>query len=216
MIWEECPYRSVFSFLAEPQATSARWRALTHRSIRMLYPGLEEYAITELVATMLRWSAAVLSLAGSSLPGEQSPPLVFTTQLRRIAEAAYKLARVTREEILSTSFEVVLVESGDAFEEGKMMNKMRDYGEYIADDSASMNGHVNGRSYDDPSANGKANVDQGRMVLCTTELGLRCVTRTGNKNAAPDDNRGVDLLENRLLLLPRVVLISGLEAIESG
>ena len=31
----------------------------------MLYPGLEEYAVTELVTTMLRWSSSVFTLCGA-------------------------------------------------------------------------------------------------------------------------------------------------------
>ncbi|EED77107.1 predicted protein, partial [Postia placenta Mad-698-R] len=194
---------------AEPQATSARWRALTHRTIRMLYPGLEEYAITELVATMLRWSATVFALAGSSPAGEHTPPLVLSTQLRRIADAVYKLARVTREEILSTGFEVVLVESGEEFEDGKMTNKMRDYEEYLADD----HGHAGARPDGYAGGDRKVNGDQGQVVLCTTELGLRCITRKTSKGAASDEDAQDDLFENRMLLLPKVVLNSGVDAI---
>lgn len=210
-----CLLRS--TFVSEPQATSARWRALTHRAIRMLYPGLEEYAITELVATMLRWSATIFSLAGSSPAAESSPPLIPSSQLRRIADAVYKLARVTREEILSTTFEVVLVESGDAFDEGKMTNKMRDYEEYLADDNHGANGYVNSKTNGHTNGNGrgKPNGAEGRTVLCTTELGLRCVTRRSSK-AAPEENGESELFENRLLLLPKVVLNSAVEAIERG
>ncbi|KAI0951259.1 hypothetical protein AcW1_008350 [Taiwanofungus camphoratus] len=190
---------------SEPQATSARWRALTHRSIRTLYPGLEEYATTELVATMLRWSATVFALAGSSAAADPSPALGLGAQLRRIAEAVYKLARVTREEILSTAFEVVLVESGDAFVGGRMTNKMRDYEDYIAEDNGGVSGH----------ANGKTNGAGAEKVLCTTELGLRCVTRKGS-NIAPEDPGEGEPFENRMLLLPKVVLDSGVEAIVRG
>ncbi|PCH42424.1 hypothetical protein WOLCODRAFT_89827 [Wolfiporia cocos MD-104 SS10] len=198
----------------EPQATSARWRALTHRAIRMLYPGLEEYAITELVATMLRWSATIFALAGTSPTSEQSPPLVPSMHLRRIAEAVYKLARTTREEILSTTFEVVLVDSGATFDEGTMTDKMRDYGEVIAEDHAAANGRNRARLSGQTISGENADGAQARKVLCTTELGLRCVTRKSNKLLDPEEGRENELFESMTLLLPKVVLNSAVEAIE--
>ena len=194
----------------EPQATSARWRALTHRSIRMLYPGLEEYAITELVATMLRWSSTVFALAGSSPTAEPSPALVPSTQLRRIAEAVYRLARVTREEILSTSFEVVLVDGGEAFEESSMSNKMRDYEEVIAaDDDAGLHDQSNVRP-----GGGRANGAGTGKVLCTTELGMRCVTRKSKRDSAASEDNVEEPFENRILLPAKVVLDSALDALD--
>ena len=101
----------------------------------MLYPGLEEYAVTELVTTMLRWSSAVFTLCGSANAPTASDASLHA-QLRRIAEAVYKLARFTREDILSTTFEVLVVDSGAPFEPGKMLNKMRE-GEHDGDEHAS-------------------------------------------------------------------------------
>lgn len=178
----------------------------------MLYPGLEEYAVTELVATMLRWSSTVFSLAGSTASPEPSSALVLSAQLRRIAEAVYKLAKVTREEILSTTFEVVVVDGGDAFEEARMTNKMRDYEDYLADDNAS----AAGRSSASGNGAGKTSSAQSGKVLCTTELGLRCVTRTANRGSTtgPEECADSELFETRLLLQPKVVLNSALEAIE--
>lgn len=196
----------------EPQATSARWRALTHRSIRMLYPGLEEYAITELVATMLRWSSTIFALAGSSPTLEPSPALVPSTQLRRIAEAVYRLARVTREEILSTGFEVVLVDSGETFNEGAMSNKMKHYEEVIAaDDSEIVQSQSTVRS-----GGGRANGADTGKVLCTTELGLRCVTRKSKSGSAASEDNVEEPFESRILLLPKVVLDSALDALDRG
>ncbi|KAH9944811.1 hypothetical protein B0H21DRAFT_438941 [Amylocystis lapponica] len=193
---------------SEPQATAARWRALTHRSIRMLYPGLEEYAISELVATMLRWSATVFVLSGSSPTADAAPaPLVvLSAQLRRIAEAVYKLAWITREEILSTSFEVVLVPSGDAFEDGRMTNKMRDYEACLGEEDGNDGSH----------ARGMANGGAAGKVLCTTELGLRCVTRKANSACLQEEGGEDELFESRTLLMPKVVLDSAVDAIERG
>ncbi|EJF64977.1 hypothetical protein DICSQDRAFT_52749 [Dichomitus squalens LYAD-421 SS1] len=205
---------------SEPQATSSRWRTLTHRSIRMLYPGLEEYAVTELVTTMLRWSSAVFTLCGSANAPTASDSSLHA-QLRRIAEAVYKLARVTREDILSTTFEVLVVDSGTPFEPGKMLNKMRE-GEHDGDEHGSQIGadvdlvSLNGNGTGAAKANGAH--DSGR-VLCTTELGLRCVTRRelkgsggGFAEAGPEG----DAFESRLLLPPKVLLDSAMDVIERG
>lgn len=170
----------------EPQPTSSRWRALTHRSIRTLYPGLEEYAVSELITTMLRWSAAVFDVSGcSSKDKSDSSNSTLRSQLRRIAEAAYKLSLVTREDILSTNFEAVIVESGVAFDSANMCNAFAD-------------------GYD--GAGGKA----GERVLCTTELGLKCITRRG-KNYL--EGTEADAFERRLLLQPKVVLEEAVDAI---
>ena len=191
----------------------------------MLYPGLEDYAVTELVTTMFRWSTSVFTLCGSSsapTPTDSS----LNAQLRRIAEAVYKLARVTREEILSTTFEVLIVDSGVPFEPGRMLNKMRE-GEYEGDDHASQlsaytdghhahsNGHGNGTL---ANGNGRTNgtPDSGR-VLCTTELGLRCVTRRDARNSGfPENGAEGDAFDSRMLLLPKVVLDSAMDVIERG
>ncbi|KAH9850358.1 hypothetical protein C2E23DRAFT_870063 [Lenzites betulinus] len=200
---------------SEPQATSARWRALTHRSIRMLYPGLEEYAVTELVTAMLRWSAAVFALCGSS--GSLASDTSLHAQLRRIAEAVYKLARVTREDILSTTFEVLVVDGGLPFEPGRMLNKMRegeaDESALVSEFNVGLNGHAalangHGHHYKAPPE------DNGR-VLCTTELGLRCVTRRDSRSSVVDGVEG-DAFESRMLLLPKVLLDSAMDVIERG
>ncbi|KAI9060677.1 hypothetical protein FKP32DRAFT_1656157 [Trametes sanguinea] len=221
----------------EPQATSSRWRALTHRSIRMLYPGLEEYAVTELVTTMLRWSSAVFALCGGSGgSGGSDASSVLPAQLRRIAEAVYKLARVTREEILSTTFEVLVVDGGTAFEPGKMLNKMRE-GEGdeqhpgIADfalggsggggangNGAHADGHRHGHGHANGHAYGAHPEDSGK-VLCTTELGLRCITRRDARNGAGEPgvaDAGGDAFESRMLLLPKVLLDTAMDVIERG
>lgn len=173
----------------EPQPTSSRWRALTHRSIRSLYPGLEEYAISELMATMLRWSGTIFALSGCRLPseprGKDIVPSTLRAQLRRIAEAVFKLARITREEILSTNFEVVLAENGQPFVATGMTNTLGEHHHEV----------TNGR------------MDQG-SVLCTTELGLRCMTRRGKAE-------GEDAFERRMLLQPKVVLDSTVDALDT-
>ncbi|KAI0749351.1 hypothetical protein C8Q80DRAFT_1100411 [Daedaleopsis nitida] len=201
---------------SEPQATSSRWRALTHRSIRMLYPGLEEYAVTELVTTMFRWSSSVFTLCGSSNAPSAADSSLHT-QLRRIAEAVYKLARVTREEILSTTFEVLVVDSGVSFEAGRMLNKMRE-GEHDGDEHGSQLSSFTDMTHH-ALVNGSGNgaPDSGR-VLCSTELGLRCVTRrdTRASTVSPEAGAESDAFETRMLLLPKVLLDSAMDVIERG
>ena len=199
----------------------------------MLYPGLEEYAVTELVTTMLRWSSAVFTLCGSANAPTASDASLHA-QLRRIAEAVYKLARVTREDVLSTTFEVLVVDSGAPFEPGKMLNKMRE-GEHDGDEHASqlatvgsvldvglvsLNGNGNGNGHGAAKAGGAQ--DAGR-VLCTTELGLRCVTRRDVKTGGGGGSGGYtetgsasDAFESRLLLPPKVLLDSAMDVIERG
>lgn len=193
----------------------------------MLYPGLEEYAVTELVTTMLRWSSAVFTLCGSANAPTASDASLHT-QLRRIAEAVYKLARVTREDILSTTFDVLIVDSGAPFEPGHMLNKMEhDMEEHVSqiadvglglNPSANRSGILVGADGDlNGSANGNGAQDSGR-VLCTTELGLRCVTRRDLKSTSgfPEAGAEADLFESRLLLQPKVLLDSAMDVIERG
>lgn len=180
--------------MIEPQPTSSRWRALTHRSIRTLYPGLEDYAVSELVTTMLRWTSAVFSVSGCSSSASHDSkdpvPSNLRAQLRRVAEAVYKLAKVTREEILSTSFEVMLVESGGSFESADMANAFQEF-------------------HSLPSPN-----PAGDRVLCTTELGLKCVTRKGKNSTSAGTEGDGDVFERRVLLQPKVVLDSAVDALE--
>ena len=108
-----------------------------------------------------------------------------------------------------------------------MLNKMRE-GEYEGDDHASQlsaytdghhshaNGHGNGAL---ANGNGRTNgtPDSGR-VLCTTELGLRCVTRREARASvyASAEGDGASPFESRMLLLPKVLLDSAMDVIERG
>ena len=168
--------------------------------------------MSELVTTMLRWSNAVFALCGSS-GASASAASALHPQLRRIAEAVYKLARVTREDILSTVFEVLTVDSGAPFEPGRMLNKMRE-GEPHDDaaEAASVVADVGLRGASPlPGA-----PDEGH-VLCTTELGLRCVTRRDPRSTVcVEGAEGPELFESRMLLLPKVLPDSAMDVIERG
>ena len=61
--------------------------------------------------------------AGAGNPASaESLKRQFAAQMRRIALAACRLARVTAEEIMSTRFEVVLAEPARAFDAAAMVN----------------------------------------------------------------------------------------------
>ncbi|KAI0058164.1 hypothetical protein BV25DRAFT_1297034 [Artomyces pyxidatus] len=139
----------------EPQATSSRWRALTLSHIRTLNPRLSDVAIQDFVLQILRAWADIFVLCGCAT----TEPLDalrarFGAQAQRIALSACGLARVISEEIMSTNFEVILIEQGRAFDAATMANAFAGYG---------------------PSTG---------AVLCTTELGLRCSTRKNAKAVA--------------------------------
>ena len=57
-------------------------------------------------------------------------------------------------------------------------------------------------------------------MLCTTELGLRCITRKSKTGSivgaldSPVEERGGDVFERRMLLPPKVVLDSAVDALE--
>jgi hypothetical protein len=216
--------------VTEPQPTSAKWRALTHQHIHTIYPTLTEYSVNELADTILRWCTDIFLLANcqsfappppavqspassptlSISPPSAAPPpspgaqlrSLYLDQIKRISHAVMRLASVTREEIMSTSFEVTIADPSGSFVAGEMVDAFGDYGESHG------------------------------MVLATMELGLRCSTRVSvlaedvapNGNGQPDEKmngaRGVaraggeGMLESRLLLQPKVVLESVLEVLD--
>ncbi|OJA13620.1 hypothetical protein AZE42_03972 [Rhizopogon vesiculosus] len=170
---------------SEPQPTSSRWRALTHKHIHELHPELTDYAINEMTETIFRWSLDIFLISGSTNP--QPNPASrenfrgrFGSQVKRISKAACRLAQVTKEEIMSANFEVIAADSGQPFDGQEMMDAFEDYG----------------------SSNG--------VVLCTTELGLRCSTRRATSDAPLSEEN----VERRILLRPKVVLESVVEVID--
>ncbi|KDR76019.1 hypothetical protein GALMADRAFT_67842 [Galerina marginata CBS 339.88] len=182
--------------LTEPQPTSAKWRALTHQHIHAIYPTLTDYSINELSDTILRWCADIFLIANGHSFSPSSPlRMLYLDQIRRISRSVMRLASVTREDIMSTSFEVAIADPSGAFEEGEMVDAFGNYGE-----------------------------SHGR-VLVTMELGLRCMTRAANEasdggKGMQRDNAGSNgvmangILESRLLLQPKVVLESVLEVLD--
>ncbi|KAK7050922.1 hypothetical protein VNI00_005034 [Paramarasmius palmivorus] len=141
-------------YASEPQPTSSKWRALAHRYIHSMYPYLDDYSANELAETMYRWSADILVVAGgqndkTSLTSRDGLRARFGEQIRRITRTTCKLAQVTKEEIMSTCFEVVAIEHSDTFDSRRMCDSFSEYG-----------------------------TSKGAIVT-TTELGLQCRTRKG-------------------------------------
>ncbi|KAJ3994252.1 hypothetical protein F5050DRAFT_1575964 [Lentinula boryana] len=173
-------------YAAEPQPTSSRWRALTHRHIHTMYPYLSDYSANELAETMYRWSADILVVAGcqgygkGSLASRDGLRARFGEQVRRITKTACKLAQVTKEEIMSTCFEIIAIEHGDVFDPRRMFDSFGEYG-----------------------------TSRG-SIITTTELGLRCKTRRSGEIAGIDDFA----TEIRMLMPPKVVLDSVLDFVD--
>ncbi|KAL4072650.1 hypothetical protein V8B97DRAFT_1957582 [Scleroderma yunnanense] len=172
-------------FQSEPQPTSSRWRALAHKHIHELHPELSNYAINEMTDTIIRWTLDVFLICGCSHP--QSTPASreafrtrFQTQVKRISKNACKLAQLSREEIMSTNFEVVGAESGQTFNSQEMVDVFEDYG---------------------TSKGG---------VLCTTELGLRCSTHKATSDTTVTAEENVErrlLLRPKVVLESAVDVI---------
>lgn len=127
---------------------------MAHRYITTLFPTLEEQALDDLVDDALRWSMDILTLSGTPIPKDNLRSR-FESQLRRVAQSALRIAAATKEQVLSTNFEVISVEVGRDFERKHMVNL---FDEYYA---------------------GGAKDGNGERVLCTTEVGLRCFSGDG-------------------------------------
>jgi len=136
-------------FIAEPQPTSSRWRAITHRHVHTLYPGLKEYAAEELRETICRWTSDILVAAGATHEARSRTWIreTFGEQVGRIVKAVAGIAKTCKEEIMSTNFDLVMVEPSQRFDERIMLDAFGEYG-----------------------------VSQG-AVMATTELGLKRMTR---------------------------------------
>ncbi|KIY67290.1 hypothetical protein CYLTODRAFT_411251 [Cylindrobasidium torrendii FP15055 ss-10] len=170
-------------YMAESQPMSSRWRALTHRHIHTMYPYLSDYSVNELSETMYRWTADILYIAGcpttdrTALSSREGMRTRFAEQISRIAKTVARLAQVTREEIMSTRFEIIAVENDGAFDARRMCDAFGEYG----------------------SSRGS--------ILITTEVGLRCNTRRDStQSSSTEGTAAVHEIEQRILLQPKVVL----------
>ncbi|KAJ7126911.1 hypothetical protein C8R44DRAFT_779874 [Mycena epipterygia] len=165
-------------YVAEPQPTSSRWRALTHRHVHTLYPGLTEYSAEELRETICRWTSDILVAAGATHESTSFRTWIretFGEQVGRIVKSVAGIAQICKEEIMSANFDVIIVENGQFFDKRVMTDVFGEYG-----------------------------VSHG-AVLATTELGLRRMTRKGG--AGREDGRTVEQ-QMQMLLRPKVILDS--------
>ncbi|KAF8805792.1 hypothetical protein BYT27DRAFT_7103692 [Phlegmacium glaucopus] len=221
--------------LNEPQPTSAKWRSLTHQHIHAIYPTLTEYSVNELSDTILRWSADIFVVAGwqsFSSPTNNNGPIttvlrsLYFDQIKRISRSVLRLAKVAREDIMSTTFEVVVADPTQIFRDSSKLNSEIDL-ELDMDDATP--NHLDKGGLNMVDAFAEYGESKGR-VLATMELGLRCITRVGvvggsralqaigeHSNGNGTSNAG-DLgetrFEDRMLLLPKVVLESVLEVLD--
>lgn len=124
----------------------------------MQNPHLAEETIGELTDTLLRWSADFFAAAGCANDSVTYHNLssAYGPQVSRIARSIAKLSQVVREDVMSTTFELMAVEHTDAFDSDIMDDTFR---EYAPSDGA---------------------------VLATTELGLRCKTRISTSDYSND------------------------------
>ena len=95
-----------------------------------------------------------------------------------------------REEILSTSFDVIAMDHTQNFNPSTMYDYMAPHAQ--------------------AGANG-SNGETSTSVLATTELGLLCTTRIGNRESVGDEDVTI---ERRILLKPKVVLENVLEMLD--
>lgn len=96
----------------------------------------------------------ILIISGTPIPKDNLRNR-FESQLRRVAQSILRIAAATREQVLSTNFEVVSAEVGGDFERKHMVNLFDEY------------------------YTGGAKDGNGERVLCTTEVGLRCYSGGG-------------------------------------
>ncbi|KAF6754415.1 hypothetical protein DFP72DRAFT_1125024 [Ephemerocybe angulata] len=217
-------YRSLREL--EPQPTSSKWRSLTHGHIHAIYPSLAAYSANELGETMLRWTLDILTLAGCvGIESSASTPTNANPPPNPGSLASYGLtvntnppsANVLRQDILSTTFDLVIPECGMSF--GKEW--MVDFFGFTAKEA--------------PNGGGNSHSDrrEDNKVLGSVEVGLMCRTRVGMRgggstptvangggmgsilggqgtNMSQQQQGGTSgaVYEERLLLMPKVILES--------
>lgn len=96
----------------------------------------------------------ILILSGTPIPKDNLRNR-FEPQLTRVAQSALRIAAVIKEQVLSTTFEVISAGVGRDFQRKHMLNLFDEYYTGGAKDGA------------------------GERVLCTTEVGLRCFSADG-------------------------------------
>jgi hypothetical protein len=132
--------------------------------------------VQDIITQILRAWADVLVLCGCA-PSELTLDILrprFGEQTQRVVRSACALARVLHEDIMSTNFEVILSGHGRAFDPSCMANAFGTFRE------------------------------SSGAVLCSTELGLRCVTKKNTRVTV--DGLFEGSVDSTMLLLPKVIL----------
>jgi len=148
----------------EPQATSARWRALAHSHLRALTANFEDIALTDIVDNIAKGVANILAASGYGAVDAKMEQVRhrFEGKMRHLAHTAYKISLIVREGTMSTDFQPLFIEHSREFDQENMENVYAGYG----------------------SSRG--------TVFCTTELGLRCYTHRDDDPT--NDKRAIDKL----------------------
>lgn len=202
-----------------------------------MYPSLTEYSTSELTDTILRWSADIFLIAGcisyetvptnnghtrsassSSLSSTTSTSAGlrarFGEHIRQVSKTVIRLAKALREEILSTSFELIAIDpASSSATPTATSSSSTSSNPNSSSNPATANGS-NGPVFHERTmidAFGEYGHSRG-AVLATTELGLRCVTRMGTREGVGSEEEV--LLEQRALLMPKVVLESVLDILD--
>ncbi|TEB34558.1 hypothetical protein FA13DRAFT_1625569, partial [Coprinellus micaceus] len=191
-------YRSLREL--EPQPTASKWRSLTHGHIHTIYPTLAAYSANELAETMLRWTLDILTLAGCvGIDSSSSTPTAPSSNLLHITTALTRLENVLRQDILSTSFDLVIPECGMMFGREWMID-------YFGKQAMSSTGQGF------PVGEGDDASSEVTKVLGSVEVGLMCRTRVrmrgGGTSMSQQQQGGGAVYEERLLLMPKVILES--------
>lgn len=144
---------------SEPQPTSSKWRALTHQHLHTMHPNLGQYAVTDLTEVILRGCLDIFTISGCSkfdyVPfSRESLRTRFMDQVSRMCETVCTLERVSRQEIMSTNFEIISVDRSEDFKPSVMLDAFGDY-----------------------------STSRGR-ILCTMDLGLKCTTKKSGADSS--------------------------------
>lgn len=198
---------------SEPQPTASKWRALAHAHVHAIYPTLTEYSINELSDTILRWTADIFLITGCHHPPDAShtpssspqsvrsisvsPPSTRSSTTTTMDTASALRARFT-EQVRRISKAVLKLEKV-----ARQETMSTSFEVVVADPLHPL--FVPEGMQD---AFGEYGPSKG-AVLATTELGLRCVTRVVLERSEGGEVR----LEERVLLMPKVVLESVLDVL---
>lgn len=166
---------------AEPQTVSARWRGLVRRSVRRLGNGHDttSYLIDQTMVTL----ADVLRISGAK-------DIVFLAEgvdryrdkVRDLVLQSSEIQRAIGEEVSSSDFQVICPPFS---------------GEFCADSMENV----------DDCGRGKSRIsDDGRVLLCCTELGLRRCENVAGRDGGRGEGEGEGEIISTTLIKAKVAL----------